>query len=111
MLPADRPASGSEHGRQLLGRLPADPELRDADRQAGGVLDAEVLDIDARITGRLEEPGQLPRPVRDDHLHDGQVRRRAAALARDPADTGAAAREQLAELLAGHVLAGRVAPG
>src|SRR5215472_6311078 len=107
MLPANGPASGSEHARQPIGDVRPDPQLGDADGQSGRVLDADVLDVDSGLFGHPEEPGQLTWPVWDDHLHCGEVARRTAVLAGDPVHAVAAPLQQVSDMLDGPIVAGR----
>src|SRR5580693_7670539 len=109
MLPADGPASGSEHVREPGYYVRPDPQFGHADGQARRVLDAHVLDVDAGVVGSLEQPGQLARPVRDDYLDRGEVPGRAAMLARDPVHPVDPALEQVRDLLDGLLVASREA--
>src|SRR5580700_7917129 len=104
MLPADGPSPGSQHGRQPTDGLWFHPELGDANRQSGRVLDVDVLDVDACLARRVEQPGQLAGAVRDDYLRESEARGRAAALAGEPGHPGRAAFEQLGQFLAGQLL-------
>ena len=70
-----RPASRGQRGRQLFGGLRADGQLGNADRQAGRVLDPDILDVDAGRSGRGEQPGQLAGLV--SRSRPGRPRRRA----------------------------------
>ena len=88
MLPANGPASGREHARQPGYCLWPDPQFGDADGQARRMLDADVLDIYARLVCSVEQPGQLAWPVRDDHLHSHEVPPRPAVLAGDAVHPG-----------------------
>src|SRR5215469_14144628 len=99
MLPADRPSSCSQRGGQLRDRFWLHRQFGDANRQARGVLDADVLDVDARFIGCLEEPGELTRPVRNDDLDDRKVAGWATALARNPRYPGATAVQELGQFL------------
>src|ERR1700677_652950 len=93
-LPADGPAARFHRVEQGPGLIRVDGELGDADREAGRVLEPDVLDIHPGGAGRVEQPGQLPRTVGDDHLDQAEVPRLAAVLARDAGDPGLAPVEQ-----------------
>jgi hypothetical protein len=85
---------GVKQRRDIGGR---DRELGHADRQAGRVLDPDVLDIHAGRTGRVEQAGQLARPVTDDHLDHRERALRAAVLARDPGHARLTAMQQVGD--------------
>src|ERR1700691_3902748 len=91
MLPANRPAAGRERLDQPRRRLRPDRKFGHADRQAGRVLDSDVLDVDPGFARRLEQPGQLTGLVADDHLDDriggGAAAPRASARARSLTDS------------------------
>ena len=83
MLPAYRPASGREHARQAGYLIRPHPQFGYADGQAGRMLDADILDVDACLARRHEQPGELARPVRYHHLHRSEGPSRPAVLAGD----------------------------
>ena len=85
-LAADRPAACFQGLEQQAGLGGADGKLRDADREAGRVLDPHVLDVDAGLAGRLEQAGQFAGLVGDDHLDHRELAGRAAVLAGNPGD-------------------------
>src|SRR5207244_2671422 len=72
-LAADRPAARLQRVQQRAGLGGADRELGYAGRQPGRVLDPDVLDVDARPAGRVEQPSQLAGLVRDDDLDRGEL--------------------------------------
>ena len=81
----DRPAArGQRRGRAA----PAASGRTDSSATPTGrprrVLDPHVLDVDAGLARRGEQPGQLAGLVADDDLHHRVVRGRAALLAGDP---------------------------
>src|SRR5258708_29042666 len=83
MLPASRPAACGQRLNELIRGLRPDRDLGYACRQARRVLDPHILDVDPGLARRLEEPGELARPVADHHLDDGVSGSGPASLARD----------------------------
>ena len=65
----------------------------------GRVLDADVLDVDARTARVREDPGQLAGLVADQDGHDLVRRRGGAVLARDAHPAGVAAAQDVLDAL------------
>src|ERR1700761_8122874 len=98
-LPAYWPSGVRQRGNQCAGGLRPDRELGHAERGAGRVLDADVLDVDAGRGGRREQPGQFTGLVAEHDLDGGEGAGRSPVLAGNAGHPGPALVQQPGQLL------------